>query len=262
MLYIIAPITIVVSLITFIYIGFIIMRKEVRIIQLGDRDKLILNTNKSKRNRIHHFVTAILTAFLLIILIILTTFALIINTQNNTFHIASFDIKLVASNSMATINDNNTYLHENELHNQFRFDDIIILSALPKEEDLNLYDIVTYMNQQGHLVIHRIVEIDVKASGTEYRLRGDANRANDPQVFTYDDFVSIYHDQKILFVGSFVRFLQSWIGIIALSSILCIWFIEQFYYVKVSKAIEERKKLYLDDTYFNDMIIETEETNN
>ncbi|MFH0752320.1 MAG: signal peptidase I [archaeon] len=54
------------------------------------------------------------------------------------------------------------------------------LLIIPKEEDLNLGDIVSYQSEHNeNLIVHRIVEIGNDDLGTFYRMKGDNNSSVD-----------------------------------------------------------------------------------
>ena len=77
--------------------------------------------------------------------------------------------------------------------------------ALPKEEDLKLYDIVVY-KQDDIYVVHRIVGIEEpneKHPNERYfLLQGDAVDSPDRFPVKYSQMQGIYTDEKIPFVGS------------------------------------------------------------
>ena len=114
-------------------------------------------------------------------------------------------LKVVMSDSMAKKNEKNTYLFENGLNDQLQTFDIIVTHHLPAEEDLELYDIVVY-KQDDLFVIHRIVGIEKPneqhPNAWHFLLQGDA-------VETPDRFPVLYEGERVPFVGSFVLFMQS-----------------------------------------------------
>ena len=129
-------------------------------------------------------------------------------------------LKVVKSDSMATRNLKNAYLTENELEDQIQTFDIIVTRHLPPEEDLELYDIVVY-KQDDLYVVHRIVGIeepnDRHPNGRHFLLQGDAVETPDRFPVLYEQMQGIYQGERIPFVGSFVLFMQSpagWLCII------------------------------------------------
>ena len=126
-------------------------------------------------------------------------------------------LKVVSSPSMSSKYEKNKYLFENNLNNQLQTYDLILLHKLPKEEDLKLYDIVVY-EMEGYMVVHRIVGIEEpneKHPNERYfLLQGDAAENPDRFPVKYEQMRSIYRNQRIAHIGSFVFFLQSPAGIL------------------------------------------------
>ena len=132
-------------------------------------------------------------------------------------------LKVVASPSMSSKYEKNTYLFENGLDNQLDTFDLIVLRELPPENELKLYDIVVY-EMEDYLVIHRIVGIEEpneKHPNERYFLmQGDAAQYPDRFPVKYEQMRSIYRDERVPFVGSFVYFMQSPAGILCYLLIL------------------------------------------
>ena len=120
--------------------------------------------------------------------------------------------KVVLSSSMAFKNDNNKYLKENGLNDQFNRFDLILTRELPGEFELELYDIVVY-DYYGTLIIHRIIGIEEPnekhPDHRQFLLRGDANWYSDDYPVTYEQMLAIYRGEKIPYFGSFFAFMQS-----------------------------------------------------
>lgn len=129
-------------------------------------------------------------------------------------------IKVIASTSMSEKYEGNTYLFTNNLDDQIKMFDLVVLNELPAEEDLQLYDIVVYEHISGALLIHRIVGIEEpnEAHPNEryFLLQGDAVHYPDSFPVRYSQMKSIYNGTRIPNVGSFVYFMQSPAGIICL----------------------------------------------
>ena len=86
-------------------------------------------------------------------------FSTYVNCQQNSTFDNIPTLKVVNSASMSVKHEDNKYLVENDLNDQFQTFDLILTYKLPKEEDLELYDIVVYEVDEI-LVIHRIVGIE------------------------------------------------------------------------------------------------------
>ena len=113
---------------------------------------------------------------------------------------------------MAEKNENNKYLFDNHLDDQIQMFDIVICRHLPAEDELELYDVVVYQ-QDDIYVIHRIVGIEEPneqhPNERHFLLQGDAVERPDVFPVLYSQMQGIYEGSRIPFVGSFVLFLQS-----------------------------------------------------
>jgi len=121
-------------------------------------------------------------------------------------------IKVVKSESMAEKYSGNTYLFDNDLNDQFQMFDIVVCRHLPAEDELKLYDIVVY-KQDDIYIIHRIVGIEEPNENHPneryFLLQGDAVEQHDKFPVLYSQMQGIYKGNRIPFIGSFVLFLQS-----------------------------------------------------
>ena len=127
-------------------------------------------------------------------------------------------LKVIKSESMSIKYEKNEYLVKNDLNDQIQMFDIIVSHPVPKEEDIQLYDVIVY-ECDGDLIIHRVVYIAEPTEEGDVKLfytRGDAVKNNDSSPVTYDQVRGIYRGDRIPFVGSFVLFMQSPAGFICL----------------------------------------------
>lgn len=123
----------------------------------------------------------------------------------------------VSSGSMSFKNPVNEYLVERNLNNQFNTYDIIAVETIKNEEELNVDDVIVFLDDTGKLTIHRIVKIDKDEFGIyHYTTRGDSNNTNDSFISTFKDIKGKYTDTRIPFIGAFVLFFQSLMGIITI----------------------------------------------
>ena len=152
-------------------------------------------------------------------------------------------LKVVKSSSMATKNEKNTYLKENNLDNQIQTFDVIVTHHLPPEEELELYDIVVY-KQDNMNVIHRIVGIEEPnekhPDELHFLLQGDAVEAPDRFPVRYNQMQGIYRGERIPFVGSFVLFLQSPAGWLCIILVLVAMIAMPIVERKVYREINQR----------------------
>ena len=205
------------------YIG----KQKITIIKNGLVDEKIKETlNKKlerKENKFSRFcditarvISIVFCAFLCIVFVIVGISSCIGDTAVKKIPA----IKVIASTSMSEKYENNKYLFDNDLNDQLQLFDVVILHELPKEEDIELYDIVVYQHISGALLIHRIVGIEEPneehPDERYFLLQGDAVHYPDSFPVRYEQMRSIYKGEKIPNVGSFVYFMQSPAGIICL----------------------------------------------
>ena len=177
-----------------------------------------------KKSKFLGTVEKIVPIFFSAIFIIVFAFLMYSNaTQNNIVKKCPV-IKVVASGSMSYKYDGNDYLFENNLNNQIMTFDLIVTHKLPKEEELNIYDIVVY-EVDGNLLVHRIIEIEEPneqhPNERYFRLQGDAVEFPDRFPVHYEQMRSIYKGTRIPFLGSFVYFLQSPAGMMCIILVVC-----------------------------------------
>lgn len=223
-------------------------RSTVAKIQSGERDNeliedaLSLENQKIKRNK--NILSAISTTFFILFMLIIIPFflfALVARTSGDK-PVFGKTFMVVASGSMSAKNHANDYLVYNDLNDQFKKYDIIILDAVFSPDDLKQYDVIAYRNSSGVIVIHRIISISDSGDGVRFIMRGDANNANDDYAPEFTDVIGVYRGKLIGAVGAIVMFLQSYSGIVTIAALLyCLIMID-----KVSKKIEKSRKARLE----------------
>ncbi len=195
-----------------------IAKTEIQFIRFGHRDEEIKKEKEKELNKNKNLSQAllwsnrILSLLLCLALIAVFAFAIYVRSTEDKPANGIPSIKVVKSESMAKKNVENKYLFSNGLNDQFQMFDIVICKHLPAEEDLELYDIVVY-EQDDIQIIHRIVGIEEpneKHPGERhFLLQGDANERADHFPVLYSQMQGIYEGQRIQYVGSFLLFLQS-----------------------------------------------------
>ena len=204
------------------YKVFILSKKH---IELGASDNELINEyykyGKYKRSKISSILSIIFHSILYIFLISIIMFDIfMLFTENNNIKFKT--IKTCESSSMSYKNEDNKYLYENNLENQFSKNDIIIVDKLPNENDLKLYDVILY-EKNNILIIHRIVEIRTSPDGTKrYVTQGDANNKPDNKEVLYTQMRGIYTNKKIPFLGIVIRFFRTAAGFLCIGLTLII----------------------------------------
>lgn len=207
--------------VTFTVMISIIVKLTLKTIRHGLEDERIKKEYEKERRcgKVMKVVNAVSTA--LILAIVLGACALSVSVQLSG---SAAGTKVVLSGSMSLKHDANTYLVENELHDQVNTFDLVFLDPIPAEEELELYDIVAY-DYQGELILHRIVGIEEPNEKhpdcRHFLLRGDAVRYSDEFPVLYQQMRAIYRGERIPYVGSFFVFIQSPAGYLCVVLLLC-----------------------------------------
>lgn len=207
---------IVFSLLTvmFTYSIITITRMELELIRHGHRDEAIQKelNKKKKESRVLLWVNRIVSLLLCLIFVTAFSFAVYIRATEERPANGIPSIKVVKSESMADKYSGNKYLFDNDLNDQFQMFDIIVCRHLPAENELKLYDIVVY-KQDDIYVIHRIVGIEepneYHPNERHFLFQGDSVERPDKFPVLYSQMQGIYEGTRIPFAGSFVLFLQS-----------------------------------------------------
>ena len=200
----------------FSYMLAIIVKYNVKHVKAGLEDESIIkefNKEKTQRRSKLSKVGDILLNILLCAFFGSIFFtSLYVNCTQNLYFDKLPTFRVVLTSSMEEKNENNKYLFDNKLDNQFGAFDLIATYKVPAEEDLKLYDIVVY-EVDGVLVVHRIVGIEepnkYHPNERHFQLQGDAVGSPDRFPVRYSQIKGIYKDQKVPFVGSFILFTQS-----------------------------------------------------
>jgi hypothetical protein len=232
----------------------LLAKQNIRLIQLGAEDKSIQKSYERRQRRKDRretgwFLQAIATLFGCA-LFGLFAFTIYLQVVEDDVTVGAPTIRVVYSDSMSDKYEKNTYLFENDLNDQFSRFDLIVTHQLPKEEDLQLYDIVVY-EVDGVLLVHRIIEIEEpneKHPDCRYfRLQGDLVAYPDKFPVRYDQMKAIYRGERVPFLGSFVMFLQSPAGY------MCFVFlaIEMLTSPLIDKRIDKERKRRLQTLQMN-----------
>lgn len=189
-------------------------------------------------------INVVLSTLITIIFLLCFAVSIYSKVYNNDFPVCGIaNVRVVNSGSMSEVHDENDYLIENNLTNQFDKYDIILTYELPDEYDLKLYDIVVY-EVNDILVVHRIIGIEEpneKHPDCRYfLLKGDANEYGDKFPVLYSQMRAIYKGENIPFVGMVVTFMQSPLGFLSIIIIFLYCIIVPIYGKKMENAAKDR----------------------
>ena len=194
-------------------------------IELIDETILSNIRNKKKQRRIFRRVKQILSGILVAILVPFLFLSVYSKIVNGVAMIGGRGLIAVASGSMSFKNPENTYLVN--IHNQFDTYDMIMLQRPASSNDLQMYDVIAYVNDEGVNIIHRIVGFRHTSDGLRFVTRGDSNNADDEYSPLFRDVIGKYTGERVPYIGVFVMFLQSYSGIITVTAVIyCLVMIE------------------------------------
>ena len=223
---------------------------SVKLIKSGWEDKKIWKNyrkglyKKKSRSRFQTWTTGVIS----IAIIMLFGFSVYVNTVENKVTKSVPVFRVVKSDSMSKRNPKNTYLYENNLTDQFSTFDLILTRKMPREEELQLYDVVVY-EIDGILLVHRIVGIEEAnekhPENRYFLLQGDAVDKPDRFPVLYGQMKGVYCGKKVPFVGSFVSFLQSPAGYMCIALVIFVNFALPFMERKIEKETQNRLAVVL-----------------
>lgn len=136
-------------------------------------------------------------------------------TNDPSFNVIGVNFYVVGSESMARVDHSNVETLEGMRAGFLQVDDVVVTSKLRSSDRLSIGDIVTYVNEDGLTIIHRIVDVRSVDGQTLYYTRGDANNVNDPRPLKRNDISGIFLF-RIPYFGEIAFFLKSRYGISAI----------------------------------------------
>ena len=119
----------------------------------------------------------------------------------------------VISGSMSYAYEKNEYLAANGLKNQIPLYSLIELDKLEEEDEIQLYDVCVYQDENNDWIVHRVIGIVEKDSGTYYRFKGDANANSDFYLVERDKIVYRWDNVQYVGLGRVISFARSGIGV-------------------------------------------------
>ena len=179
------------------------------------KDKTIYFYKKNK-NKYIKGLRIFLDIFFIVIFLGILGFNIYSKVTNSLYSINGTTYITVATGSMATKNEENTYLTMNSLDNQIKQFSLIGLKEVKEPSNLKVYGIYAYKNEDNQLIVHRIIKSEVIDNEVYYTFRGDANPKSDYFLVNAKDVLYEYTGYQNVPLGYFLSFLSSIVGITAL----------------------------------------------
>lgn len=215
-------------------------KRDIELIDEAIHDNLL---KTKKRKKAMKTIKSIGFYGFMIIIIPFFIISLVDKFSGDVTMINNKGVVVIATGSMSEKNSKNQYIVDNNLNNQFDAYSIIVIEKVETEEEIELYDVISFINDKGINVIHRIIKIETIDGITRYETRGDSNSASDKYHPKFEDIQGRYIDENVPYIGIFVLFMQSYIGIITVVSLIyCLFMIDKFT-TKIIKAQNDRLEI-------------------
>lgn len=185
-------------------------------------DECIYNSQKNTIRR-REVLKTIKTAIFYVVLIVFVPvlfFSVLSKFNGDVVMVGGKSVMVVASGSMSEKHKNNTYLKSLSLDNQFNTYDIIVLNQVNKPSELEVYDVIAFVNDKGVNIIHRIRAKEIVNGEIRYVTRGDSNPDDDSYKPNFDDVIGVYADVKIDGLGILIMFFQSYGGMVTIVALV------------------------------------------
>lgn len=198
---------------------------QIHTIENGEDDLYLLDNvieetklEKSKRRKAMRIVGKVISYLILGVVAAFFIYSLVNRFTSGVTMIGDKAMVVIGSGSMSQQNEANTYLKTNNLNNQFNTYDIIQIQKYKDVDQVKLYDVVAYRNDENIVIVHRVIEIKENDGTKTFITQGDSNNASDvgsqyKESLSYDRIVGYYTNFRIQGVGAFIVFLQSNSGI-------------------------------------------------
>ncbi len=139
--------------------------------------------------------------------------------NGDSFYFGNVSYLVIQTGSMETANSKNEYLAKNGLDNQIPQFSLIGIEQI-NQEDIKLYDVLAYKNSANQIIVHRLININVKDGVTYYTFRGDSNSISDisETALTFDKIQGRYNGFNNFGLGVAVTYFKSSAGLVAIAS--------------------------------------------
>ena len=218
-------------------------KKEEDVLQAYDRS---IRTSKRVSN-----VWSVILGILYVGVIALAVYGGISRTNGNQLFIGNQAGVIIETSSMQEAYSGNTYLKdqglmdENNRINQYSF---ITLNKVESEEDLKLWHVYAFKmpsSDKGQIItiVHRLIDIKTNSEGHKvFSFRGDSNVSSmvGELNLTFDKIVGEWSGYQNKYLGYFVVYLQSPIGIITLVIAFLLLIIYSILYSRMTEKYNVR----------------------
>lgn len=215
-----------------------------------DEDESFIDYTKRKRKnaRYNSIALNIVDWVICIFCVAVVIFSCYLKSQHQQLFIGDSSLMVVETGSMATVNDFNDYIEENNLDDQIPQSSLITITRVKDPSDMKIYDIYAF-EVDDNIIIHRLIDINEVDGETVYVFRGDANSGSlsYETAITFTQIVGHYTGYNNQALGTIVIYLQSPVGIIAVFCAVVILLGYDLYHSKTVKAFRKRHDFLMYD---------------
>ncbi|QUW21203.1 signal peptidase I [Sporosarcina sp. Marseille-Q4063] len=159
-----------------------------------NKKKVAWSKEKKKNKKIIKWINSIVTSILMVLLITVAALVVITKASGGEPQLFGYQLKTVLSGSMEP---------------DIQTGSIISVKLAEDKTNFKEGDVITFMEEEGILITHRITEVVGSGDSVLYRTKGDNNNAEDMNPVLAENVVAEYTGVTVPYVGYFVNFSQS-----------------------------------------------------
>lgn len=200
-----------------------------------------------KKERVFRIITDALLILFIVIVGGMAIFAFVLRSRGEQVYLGDTAYLTVVTGSMESKNQNNAYLKEHDDGVRISRGALIGIKKA-NAADLKEGDIIAFKYDSENIFVHRIVSIRESDGRRLFTTMGDGNDSSAIQEtdITPDRIVGVYDGFQSEFLGAFLIYIRSDIGIVALVFVLFLLVVVDLSEYFVTRAYEKRRKTVAD----------------
>jgi signal peptidase I len=158
------------------------------------KKKVMWSENKKRKKKTMKWVNSLVSGILMVLLITVASVVVITKASGGEPQLFGYQLKTVLSGSMEP---------------DIQTGSIISVKLAEDKTNFKEGDVITFMEEEGILITHRITEVVGSGDSVLYRTKGDNNNAEDMNPVLAANVVAEYTGFTLPYVGYFINFSQS-----------------------------------------------------
>ena len=147
-----------------------------------------------KKKKIMKWINNLISGILMILLISVASVVVVTKVSGGEPQLFGYQIKTVLSGSMEP---------------GIQTGSLIAVKQAVDKTNFKKGDVITFQEEEGILITHRITEVVKSGDSVLYRTKGDNNNAEDMNPVLSDNVVAKYTGSTVPYLGYFINFTQS-----------------------------------------------------